>query len=260
MALDCNEFEKDVVYIDSRERERGYRFEDFILDRVKTKKGQDFLVVDGKEHPFNGVKRCDLLVGDYAFNHVIFEYKTVHDFWISNQNNHIITQLWDLITKSQYYNIEPNFIIEGDPIGYFQQKDRTKGIDRVDWFNLNHYENCFFSIAEWMPTFPRSTEEGAFYSMAKRFAESGLMSGPTARHLSKDYDFTAKMIKCCTPLTWKQAIAVKNFYNLTSPIQIFDLNIAQLSNVKTKNGRKVISEKTARECYNVLHGYKINRE
>ncbi len=255
MPLSYNEFEKDVLYIDSRERDRGYRFEDYIYERIKTEKGQDYLVVDQKKQPINGIKRCALLVGDYAFNDILFEYKTVEDFWKSNLNNHMIEQILDLIKIYEYTkSVEPNLIIQGDRQGYFVEKDRTKGIHRTNYNNLADYENSTFSIGEWLPTFQATREEQAFYMMAKRFAESGIMRGPTSRFLSKAMDFTSKMIYVSTPLTWKQSVNVKQHFNLTNPSQILHLTIKELMQVRG------IGEKSAREAYNMLHGLPLNRD
>ena len=255
MTLSYDEFEKDVLYIDSREGSRGYRFEEYIYERIKTEKGQDYLVVDQKKQPINGIERCALLVGDYALNKVIIEYKTVDDFWKSNLNNHMIEQLWDLIKIYKYTeSIEPNIMIQGDRQGYFSEKDRTRGITRTNYSNLAYYENSTFSIGEWLPTFQATTEEQAFYMMAKRFAESGIMRGPTGRFLSKDMDFTSKMIYTSTPLTWKQSVNVKEHFNLTNPSQILDLTSKELMQVKG------IGEGSAKKAYNMLHGFPLNRD
>ena len=124
MPLSYNEFEKDVLYIDSREGARGYRFEDYIYERIKTEKGQDYLVVDQKKQPINGIKRCALLVGDYAFNDIIFEYKTVDDFWKSNLNNHVIEQIWDL-TLSQIFQKSKNRYASKGRNEYIEIRDNS---------------------------------------------------------------------------------------------------------------------------------------
>jgi len=139
---------QDIVFIDSRENERGKRFKEYLSDYLDNNSKSKLQVLDVlKDKKDNNEEYCKITTleyGDYAFNNVCVEFKTYEDFKTSIREGKLTTQIENLYSHSEFLDIAL-IVICDNPIHFMNEKSQWKGILR-----FNSKINIFLAYDEKM--------------------------------------------------------------------------------------------------------------
>ena len=215
MALHPNELEQDVFYADSNEFTRAKIIKDYLygtgLFATSTKEDgyygpyveDDVLTYDGHKRPFLDYKIKRLEIGDYAWNDVGIEYKTVTDCEMSIQNVTLTRQCIDLINHYKY----PGLVVTGD-----KSKIKDENTKR-----LQQYEMGLHQLSSSLPVYQPLTNGIAYQTIIRIITTHDDNFGIPRKFYDRCHNPAINTMHSMTRWGWNRCKKICLEHNMTCP-------------------------------------------
>ena len=136
MSLDYEDIkDKEVVIVDSREKDRAKRFKRYLDSYLEKKSNSKLEVMDvlknKRKNEDEYFKIDNLEYGDYAFREVVVEFKNYEDFKTSLRDGKLTTQVENLYAHSGFKDIAL-IVICDNPVHFMNENSQWKGILRFN--------------------------------------------------------------------------------------------------------------------------------
>lgn len=218
MKFLIKDFEKDVIYIDSREGNRRTVFKNYFENDFNMK----YEVVTNRQLPY----------GDYMYNDCVFEYKTLKDCIDSIKNEKSFEQA-RAMQKSDFKSI--NFIIVGQP----NLDNISEHISYVQWRTR---------IEQTMPVHIAENEWIASKIMEKTFRTYDDGVGIPRKFKDHNYNVGINILDSLHSCSSKNAVKIFEEHQINTIGDLFTLNVDNLKQIKG------IGEATAIKIYCEING------
>ena len=148
------------IYVDTQERKRFDRFEDYLLSLKHTLVDNTYRVTTSNQEYFyyKELKRCRLLNGDFYYNGCLFEFKSYTDLLDSIGDTHRLNKQVDDVLKDPSIN---QYIIISPCLSEFNFKDDFYDRDRFE--DVKNFFNQFIPFH--IHFIPTTSERMAFRDM-----------------------------------------------------------------------------------------------
>lgn len=233
---------KDVVFVDSQEKERAKRFKkyfDAYLDNLKKIEIMDN-IKNKRKNEEEYYQITSLEYGDYAFNDVCVEFKNYEDFKTSLRNGSLTTQVENLYAHSDFKDIALVVLCD-NPVHFMNEKTQWKGVLR-----FNSKINIFLA----------KDEDMAFEAICQFFWLNGRhLSQPPRSKMKKSSNYAANLLWATRTLSDKQIreiIKKTNISTIPQAIKLFTENDPQELYDKLKISRLTVERIT--RCKKVIEG------
>ena len=234
---------KDIVFVDTQEKDRAERFKRYFDDYIDNHKKPEVMDIiknkrkKGKEY----FKTASLEYGDYAFNDVCVEFKNYEDFKTSLRNGNLTTQIENLYAHSEFKDIALVVICE-NPVHFMNENSQWKGILR-----FNSKINIFLA----------KDEDMAFEAICHFFWLNGRhLTQPPRSKMRKSNNYAANLLWATRMLSDKQIREIIKKTKISTIPQAIDLftkndpqelretlKISRLTVEKIENCKKILEGK-----------------
>lgn len=214
--------EENVIYIDSRERDRGKRFKKVLNSKINN----GYLERDENKTIVNSVEITALDVGDIVYNECIFEYKTLNDAINSmNDGFRIFQQCIDMDKQYEY----PYLVVVGN---------KQEIIENKPPWTYKMYESGLNNIGNAMPILQPLTEEQAFDSIIKTIVEHKTGHGMTRKYMNKSFNPVLNTVHTATKLSWNQSKDLIRKFNISTIADLLKLTPEDFKTIKGVKDKK----------------------
>ncbi|WP_296858396.1 ERCC4 domain-containing protein [uncultured Methanobrevibacter sp.] len=245
MSLDYEDIkDKEVVIVDSREKDRAKRFKRYLDSYLEKKSNSKLEVMDvlknKRKNEDEYFKIDNLEYGDYAFREVVVEFKNYEDFKTSLRDGKLTTQVENLYAHSGFKDIAL-IVICDNPVHFMNENSQWKGILR-----FNSKINIFLAKDENM----------AFEAICHFFWLNGRhLTQPPRSKMKKNDNYAVNLLWATRTLSDKQIreiIKKTKINTIPQAIQLFTENDSQELCDKLNINRLTV--KKIEECKSVLNG------
>ena len=245
MSLDYEDIkDKEVVIVDSREKDRAQRFKRYLDSYLEKKSNSKLEVMDvlknKRKNEDEYFKIDNLEYGDYAFREVVVEFKNYEDFKTSLRDGKLTTQVENLYAHSGCKDIAL-IVICDNPVHFMNENSQWKGILR-----FNSKINIFLAKDENM----------AFEAICHFFWLNGRhLTQPPRSKMKKNDNYAVNLLWATRTLSDKQIreiIKKTKINTIPQAIQLFTENDSQELCDKLNINRLTV--KKIEECKSVLNG------
>ena len=242
-----------TIYMDTQEFERAKQFVNYIhsLDKTEENGLNRITTSNGEYLYYNNIDKLPLAKGDYYYNGILFEYKTLRDLELSifNNDDDRLNRQVDDVLKDPSINM---YIIICPCLNEF---DFSKDGDCKRFENLKNFFNQFIPLhVHFIPT---TSQEIAFRDMLNIWR--GSKSSVNLFTLNKKYRLNPflTLLSSLPILNHNQANAIFKQFPYCYPEEIKQLTVDDIANVKF--GKKRCGKPKAEKIINQIRIWFPNR-